>query len=283
MMRYSLLKIRDFFHISLMEYYASDEIQTFFYYYCEIVLQMSKIDVALNPDYHVSEQDWQILMQDIQRLKRFEPIQYIYGVAHFYKLKFKVNAHVLIPRPETEELVDLILKQTSSNHLNILDVGTGSGCIAISLASNLSNAHVYAMDISEQALKIAHENAEMQQVKIQFLKQDVLILNELPEKFDIIVSNPPYVRELEKNEMHANVLDFEPKLALFVSDDDPLVFYRKIAALAFQNLNPNGRLYFEINQYLGDETVQVIQSAGFNNVKLIPDFLGQNRFIFASK
>jgi release factor glutamine methyltransferase len=283
MMRYSLLKIRDFFHISLMEYYASDEIQTFFYYYCEIVLQMSKIDVALNPDYHVSEQDWQILMQDIQRLKRFEPIQYIYGVAHFYKLKFKVNAHVLIPRPETEELVDLILKQTSSNHLNILDVGTGSGCIAISLASNLSNAHVYAMDISEQALKIAHENAEMHQVKIQFLKQDVLILNELPEKFDIIVSNPPYVRELEKNEMHANVLDFEPKLALFVSDDDPLVFYRKIAALAFQNLNPNGRLYFEINQYLGDETVQVIQSAGFNNVKLIPDFLGQNRFIFASK
>jgi release factor glutamine methyltransferase len=282
MMRYSLLKIRDFFHISLMEYYASDEIQTFFYYYCEIVLQMSKIDVALNPDYHVSEQDWQILMQDIQRLKRFEPIQYIYGVAHFYKLKFKVNAHVLIPRPETEELVDLILKQTSSNHLNILDVGTGSGCIAISLASNLSNAHVYAMDISEQALKIAHENAEMHQVKIQFLKQDVLILNELPEKFDIIVSNPPYVRELEKNEMHANVLDFEPKLALFVSDDDPLVFYRKIAALAFQNLNPNGRLYFEINQYLGDETVQVIQSAGFNNVKLIPDFLGQNRFIFAS-
>lgn len=282
MMRYSLLKIRDFFHISLLEYYASDEIQTFFYYYCEIVLQMSKIDVALNPDYHVSEQDWQILMQDIQRLKRFEPIQYIYGVVYFYKLKFKVNAHVLIPRPETEELVDLILKQTSSNHLNILDVGTGSGCIAISLASNLSNANVYAMDISEQAIKIAQENAEMHQVKIQFLKQDILILNELPKKFDIIVSNPPYVRELEKNEMHANILNYEPKIALFVPDHDPLIFYRKIAALAFQYLNPNGLLGFEINQYLGDETVQVIQSVGFKDVKLIPDFLGQNRFIFAS-
>ena len=283
MMRYSLLKIRDYFHISLMEYYASDEIQTFYYYYCEMVLQMSKIDVALNPDYHISEQDWQNLTNDIQRLKHFEPIQYIYGVAHFYKLKFKVNAHVLIPRPETEELVDLILKQTSNHRLNIMDIGTGSGCIAISLASNLPNAHVYAMDISEQALKIAQENAEIHQVKIQFLKQDVLILNELPEKFDVIVSNPPYVRELEKNEMHANVLNYEPKIALFVPDQDPLIFYRKIAALAFQHLNPNGLLFLEINQYLGDETVQAIQSVGFNTVKLIPDFLGQNRFIFASK
>ena len=283
MMRYSLLKIRDYFHISLMEYYASDEIQTFYYYYCEMVLQMSKIDVALNPDYHISEQDWQNLTNDIQRLKHFEPIQYIYGVAHFYKLKFKVNAHVLIPRPETEELVDLILKQTSNHRLNIMDIGTGSGCIAISLASNLPNAHVYAMDISEQALKIAQENAEIHQVKIQFLKQDVLILNELPEKFDVIVSNPPYVRELEKNEMHANVLNYEPKIALFVPDQDPLIFYRKIAALAFQHLNPNGLLFLEINQYLSDETVQAIQSVGFNTVKLIPDFLGQNRFIFASK
>jgi release factor glutamine methyltransferase len=283
MMRYNLLKIRDFFHISLLEYYASDEIQTFYYYYCEAILHLSKIDVALKPDYHISESDWQNLTNDIQRLKHFEPIQYIYGVAHFYKLKFKVNAHVLIPRPETEELIDLILKQTSNHPLNIMDIGTGSGCIAISLASNLPNANVYAMDISEQALKIAQENAEMHQVKIQFLKQDVLILNELPEKFDIIVSNPPYVRELEKNEMHANVLNYEPKIALFVQDQDPLIFYRKIAALAFQHLNPNGLLGFEINQYLGDETVQVIQSVGFNNVKLIPDFLGQNRFIFASK
>ena len=283
MMRYNLLKIRDFFHISLLEYYASDEIQTFYYYYCEAILHLSKIDVALQTDYHISESDWQNLTNDIQRLKHFEPIQYIYGVAHFYKLKFKVNAHVLIPRPETEELIDLILKQTSNHPLNIMDIGTGSGCIAISLASNLPNANVYAMDISEQALKIAQENAEMHQVKIQFLKQDVLILNELPEKFDIIVSNPPYVRELEKNEMHANVLNYEPKIALFVQDQDPLIFYRKIAALAFQHLNPNGLLGFEINQYLGDETVQVIQSVGFNNVKLIPDFLGQNRFIFASK
>ena len=283
MMRYNLLKIRDFFHISLLEYYASDEIQTFYYYYCEAILHLSKIDVALQPDYHISEADWQNLTNDIQRLKHFEPVQYIYGVAHFYKLKFKVNAHVLIPRPETEELVDLILKQTSNHPLNIMDIGTGSGCIAISLASNLSNANVYAMDISEQALKIAQENAEMHQVKIQFLKQDVLILNELPEKFDIIVSNPPYVRELEKNEMHANVLNYEPKIALFVQDQDPLIFYRKIAALAFQHLNPHGLLGFEINQYLGDDTVQAIQSVGFNNVKLIPDFLGQNRFIFASK
>lgn len=283
MMRYSLLKIRDFFHISLMEYYASDEIQTFYYYYCEMTLQMSKIDVALNPDYHISEQNWQILMQDIQRLKRFEPIQYIYGVAHFCKLKFKVDSNVLIPRPETEELVDLILKQTSSDHLNVLDVGTGSGCIAISLASNLPNAHVYAMDVSSDALKIAQENADLHQVKIQFLQANILKIDDLSVKFDIIVSNPPYVRELEKKEMQANVLDFEPKLALFVSDDDPLVFYRKIAALAFQNLNPNGRLYFEINQYLGEETAQVIRSAGFKNVELVSDFLGNNRFIFASK
>lgn len=283
MMRYSLLKIRDFFHISLMEYYASDEIQTFYYYYCEMVLQMSKIEVALNPDYHISEQDWQILIQDIQRLKRFEPIQYIYGVAHFYKLKFKVNSHVLIPRPETEELVDLILKQTPPNQLNIMDIGTGSGCIAISLASYLPNAHVYAMDVSSEALKMARENADLHQVKIQFLQENILRISDLPVKFDIIVSNPPYVRELEKNEMQANVLDYEPKLALFVSDEDPLIFYKKIAALAFQNLNPNGLLCFEINQYLGVETVQSIRSAGFNNVKLIPDFLGQNRFIFASK
>jgi len=251
---------------------------------------------------------WESILSD---LKKQKPIQYILGETEFYGLPFLVNENTLIPRPETEELVELIIKQNSKSEippepkvngaklnskLKILDIGTGSGCIAISLVKNISNVEVYAIDISEEALETAKKNAQINQVEIHFIQADILKINNLEQlptsnpklethnpkletQFDIIVSNPPYVRNLEKQEINPNVLEYEPHLALFVEDDDALLFYRKIAQLALKSLSPNGRLYFEINQYLGKETVELIESFGFKNVVLHKDIYGNDRMI----
>ncbi|WP_394758076.1 peptide chain release factor N(5)-glutamine methyltransferase, partial [Flavobacterium sp.] len=201
----------------------------------------------------------------------------------FFSLPFYVNENTLIPRPETEELVDWILSNNrineSTNQIKILDIGTGSGCIAISLAKNLPNANVHAIDVSEKALATAKKNAERNNVTITFIEKNILETEDLLNTFDIIVSNPPYVRNLEKKEIHKNVLEYEPHLALFVEDNDALLFYRKIAELATKNLSENGQLYFEINQYLGKEMVELLEKYNFKNIELKKDIYGNDRMI----
>lgn len=189
----------------------------------------------------------------------------------------------MIPRPETEELVDWVLQEypDKSEKIKILDVGTGSGCIAISLAKALPNAVVTAIDVSEGALKVAKRNAELNSVVTHFLQQDILQIETLLDKYDIIISNPPYVRELEKKEIHHNVLEYEPHLALFVPNNNPLLFYDKIATLAQQSLNPNGSLFFEINQYLGQEMQTLLEQKHFTEITLRQDLFGNDRMIKA--
>jgi release factor glutamine methyltransferase len=233
----------------------------------------------------------------LSELKKEKPIQYILGETEFYGLPFLVNENTLIPRPETEELVEWIIKSTKyeiqSTKLRILDIGTGSGCIAISLAKNFPNAEVSAIDVSEKALATAKKNAEINKVEVDFINVDILKINDLvelptsnfqlPTQFDIIVSNPPYVRNLEKAEIKSNVLEYEPHLALFVEDTDALLFYRKIAQLAQQNLSENGKLFFEINQYLGKETVELLEDLGFKNIELKKDIYGNDRMIRSTR
>lgn len=282
----------------LSSLYDEHEIDSFFYIILEKLHGLKRIDLALNPETvmdgtHLKQ--WKSILSD---LKIQKPIQYILGETQFYGLRFEVNENTLIPRPETEELVELIIKEEGrekreEGKVIILDIGTGSGCIAVSLAKNLPNAEVFAIDVSEKALVIAQKNADINNVKVNFINVDILKTNDLeklptsnfqlPTSFDIIVSNPPYVRNLEKAEIKPNVLEYEPHLALFVEDTDALLFYRKIAELAMKNLNPNGKLYFEINQYLGKETVELVESFGFKNVKLIKDIYQNNRIVFAEK
>ncbi|KHJ37679.1 release factor glutamine methyltransferase [Pedobacter glucosidilyticus] len=218
----------------------------------------------------------------LTKLALKQPLQQILGYAYFYNLKFKVNDHVLIPRPETEELVYMILQECIKKpNQEILDIGTGSGCIAISLKKNLQTAQVHAMDVSEDALKIAHINALENRVEVHFKKDNALALkaDDYP-KFHIIVSNPPYIASSEKQNMHDNVVKFEPHLALFVDDENPLIFYDKIADFALTNLHPNGVLFFEINQNLGIATQELIQKKGFK-AQIIKDLNNNERFIKA--
>ena len=274
---------RDYFIQELTPLYDVGEAESFFYLILEAKHQLQRVDLALQADLAFSESELKIWSSILEQLKKEIPIQYILGVTHFYGLEFEVNSAVLIPRPETEELVDWIIQNSKSkaqiSKLKFLDIGTGSGCIAIALAKNLPNAQVFALDVSEQALAAAKTNAELNQVRIQFIHQSILETEDLGQQFDIIVSNPPYVRELEKQEIKKNVLDNEPHLALFVEDDDALIFYRKIAQLAQKNLNPQGQLYFEINQYLGQEMLDLLQGMGFKNSELRQDIYGNDRMI----
>ena len=273
------------FFSELSGVYPETEIQSFFNILIELKLNLSRIEVALQPDLEISETTITFLQKAIAELKKNIPIQYITGETEFYGLKFNVNESVLIPRPETEELVDWILEnskpKTQNSKLKILDIGTGSGCIAISLAKNLSNTDVFALDISSEALKIAKKNALLNNVDIYFSEIDILNTPDLPEKYNIIVSNPPYVRELEKELMQQNVLAYEPHLALFVKDNNPLLFYDRIADLANKHLSKKGSLYFEINQYLGNETVALLKQKGFQNIELKKDIFGVDRMIKA--
>jgi release factor glutamine methyltransferase len=265
--------------------HAQEEIDSFFYILCDFFLKYSRFQTSLNLETTISEVDIAVFEMTIQRLRTQEPIQYILGETEFYGLPFKVNKHTLIPRPETEELVAWLVSEFSIQYspIRILDIGTGSGCIAIALAKNLQKATVSAIDISEEALKVAMYNAQINQVRLDFQKEDILQTTTLLEAYDVIVSNPPYVRALEKTAMNANVLDFEPDTALFVSDEDPLVFYRKIAQLALRSLRPNGWLYFEINEYLAREIQDLLKQMGFENIELKKDFREVPRMIKCQK
>jgi len=282
------MRIRDYrnqFIQTLTPVYDAGEAESFFYLILEDQKKLKRIDLALETEAEFSETEVDQWNKILEKLKQFIPIQYILGKAHFYGLEFEVSQNVLIPRPETEELVDWILSDAKQKRedLKILDIGTGSGCIAISLAKNLPKAKVSAVDVSEKALATAKNNAENNHVSVAFLLQDILETADLEQQFDIIVSNPPYVRNLEKEEIKQNVLDHEPHLALFVDDHDALIFYRKITELAQKNLSPNGALYFEINQYLGKEMMDLLEQHGFQQMELRKDIYGNNRMVFGRK
>jgi len=267
--------------------YDEKEIDSFFYLILESFHRKKRIDLALEPEMEMDALQLLRWESALAELKKQKPIQYILGETEFYGLPFLVNENVLIPRPETEELVALILAEGKGKRekgkVRILDIGTGSGCIPIALKKNLPEAEVSAIDVSEEALATAMKNAELNQVDVHFRLQDILAAQDLESSFDIIVSNPPYVRHLEKIEIQPNVLQYEPHLALFVADNDALLFYRKITALAQKHLTPKGKLYFEINQYLGKETVALVESFGFTEVRLHQDIYGNDRMISAVK
>ncbi|EDP69892.1 putative protoporphyrinogen oxidase [Flavobacteriales bacterium ALC-1] len=295
-----LLKdLQNIFHKELDAVYGKEEVDSFFFLCTEHYLNLPRFQLSLEPEFTLNKSETGIFFKVLEDLNQQKPIQYILGETEFYGLPFKVNENVLIPRPETEELVDLIIKyhseQSEESQLRILDIGTGSGCIAISLAKNLPSAEVYALDVSEDALKIAKQNADLNNVSINFIETDILKISNdsffwkditLQQKrlvFDIIVSNPPYVRNLEKQEIKPNVLDNEPHLALFVEDDNPLLFYKEITNFAIDNLKPKGELYFEINQYLGHETKALLVNANFENMELLKDLNGNDRMLKGRK
>ena len=276
------MKIRDFkkdFVERLEKEFPREEVQSFFNILAEAFLGLSRLQLALSPEEELSKEDLQKLQQALHRLEQHEPVQYITGETEFFGLKFLVNKNVLIPRPETEELLEWILDDLKPfrRDLNILDIGTGSGCIAVTLAKQLPQARITAWDISETALDTAKKNAKLHAVNVDFQKVDVLRIQKIPERFDLIVSNPPYVRELEKQGMHRNVLDFEPEGALYVKNEDPLLFYRKISELAVGN-SEEISVYFEINQYLGQETAALLQQKNFHT-SLKKDIFGKDRML----
>ncbi|MBT3571516.1 MAG: peptide chain release factor N(5)-glutamine methyltransferase [Flavobacteriales bacterium] len=254
------------------------EITSWYYISMEYLLVYNRSDCIINSNQVLNKSQLSKIKQIVAELKTHKPIQYILGKTEFYGLKIKVNEHTLIPRPETEQLVDWILKE---NFVAALDIGTGSGCIPIALAKN-TDAKVLAIDVSEDALLIAEENAKNNEVEIDFIHQDILQTNYL-QKVDLIVSNPPYVLESEKEKMQENVLDYEPELALFVEDKNPLIFYKKIASLAFNFLNENGKLFFEINAKFGKETIEMLADIGFVNIELKKDMNDKDRMIKAIK
>ncbi|TDW48520.1 release factor glutamine methyltransferase [Flavobacterium sp. 270] len=274
---------RTHFIKELSPFYDAYEAESFFYLILEDKNKLRQIDLALNHELAFETADFVYWDAILEELKKEVPIQYLLGKTSFYSLDFEVNENVLIPRPETEELVEWIINENSktdkSKKLKILDIGTGSGCIAISLAKNLPNAEVYAIDVSKKAIETAKRNAIRNNVEVTFVFQDILELEQLRCTFDIIVSNPPYVRNLEKEEIKKNVLDYEPHLALFVEDSDALIFYRKIAELAQKSLLENGQLYFEINQYLGKETADLLEKLQFENIEIRKDIYDNDRMI----
>jgi len=265
----------------LSPYYSREEITSFTKLIFEKILGLTALQIHLNPPLVITAANLAQIKEILNRLTQFEPIQYILGETEFYNVIIKVNKNVLIPRPETEELVDWIIKENTHSPLNILDIGTGSGCIPIALLISLPHSTVSAWDISEQALILAAENAKINKANIIFKQVDILQPIETPEeeKFDLIISNPPYVTKSEMVQMEKNVTNYEPHLALFVSDNDPLIFYRAIADIAKLKLKPSGRIYFEINERFGTETTTLLASKGFKEITIKKDINGKDRMI----
>jgi len=252
------------------------EVISWVYIVIQHLLGYNRSDYIIHADKEITTEISDDIKQIIEELKRQKPLQYILGKVEFYGLKFKVNKHTLIPRPETEELVDWILREDFNS---VLDIGTGSGCIAIALAKN-TTAQIAAIDNYEKALEVAKENAKLNKVNINFSMQDILKSSSL-SKVDVIVSNPPYVLEAEKQKMKANVLQYEPHLALFIPDKEPLLFYKKIGSLAAKSLNCGGKLYFEINEQYGAEILEMLSKIGFVDIALKKDINDKDRMIKA--
>ena len=257
-----------------------DEAQAMIRVICEDVFNYDPVDVALRQESELPDFAPQRIADIIARLQRHEPLQYIVGSARFHGHRFKMTPAVLIPRPETEQLVDLIVDENPGSDLRVLDMGTGSGCIAISLARALKFAQVDALDVSQDALAVARENASLLKVKVRFFESDMLA-PQPAARYDIIVSNPPYVCWSERETMERNVLDYEPGQALFVPDNDPLLFYKAIVPYAAQSLERGGHLYLEINQRFGSEVKRLLEASGFDEVRIIEDSYGKPRFAAA--
>ena len=260
----------------LSSIYEMDELNSIFNLLSENYLKIPRSKILLADDIVLNESNQPLFLSAIERLKNHEPIQYVLGKTTFMDLEFKVNSSVLIPRPETEELVRLMLKE-NLNGKEILDIGTGSGCIAISLAKNLPNAKVSALDISKDALEVAKENAILNNVNIEFINADIFKYQS-DKKYEIIVSNPPYVLESEKLIMKHNVLNFEPERALFVADDDPLLYFKTILNFSKKYLYKYGKIYLEINDRYEDEIKDLAISCGYSNTDCSKDIFGKNRF-----
>ena len=276
-------RITAYIRQSLQEIYPPEEVKALSMLICCDMLGLDALDIYMGKDIILSECKQRELENIIFRLQKNEPIQYIRGIAEFCGRNFKVASGVLIPRPETAELVELIVEE-NPNARRLLDIGTGSGCIAISLSKSLPGARVDAWDISEEALAIARKNNEELDAQVTFCRQDVFSADGMQSgSYDIIVSNPPYVTETEKREMEANVLDWEPELALFVPDEDPLRFYRRIAELGRELLRPDGKLYFEINQAYGQDMIRMIEMNQYRDVRVIKDIFGKDRIVTANR
>ena len=276
-------RITAYIRQSLQEIYPPEEVKALSMLICCDMLGLDALDIYMGKDIILSECKQRELENIIFRLQKNEPIQYIRGFAEFGGRKFKVAPGVLIPRPETAELVDWVVNENPRAH-HLLDIGTGSGCIAISLDKRLPDADVEAWDISEEALAIARTNNEELEARVLFRQRDVLSDDwEKSPSFDVIVSNPPYVTEAEKDEMEANVLDWEPALALFVPNDDPLRFYRRIATLGRELLLPEGKLYFEINWAFGREIAYMLEMNQYRDIRVIKDIFGKDRIVTANR
>lgn len=278
-------KYKKQFFESLSGYYATGELESIYRLVIENVFHVDYILFSIDTDIKVDAHNEKKLSEILERLLKYEPVQHILGKAHFYDLDFEVNPNVLIPRQETELLVHMLIdKFRHFENPLILDIGTGSGCIAISLKNNLPGASVWALDISEKALETAQRNASLINTEITFLQDDILnpLLN-YNSTFDLIVSNPPYVRHSEKDNMHKNVVDFDPQLALYVEDDDPLIYYRGITEFAKNHLKSGGVIAFEINEAYGNETEKVLLDKGFQSTKIVNDLNGKDRFVTGNK
>lgn len=266
---------------SLSGFYPDNEISGLVRLLIEHVTKSSMPALLSDKNTKITSEEVLKIDKIVERLQRFEPIQYILGETEFYGLPFTVNQDVLIPRPETEELVELILNENKESKPRILDIGTGSGCIAVSLQKHLHESSVTAWDISEKALAVAALNSKSNSVNVTFNQVDILSDYPTNHSFDIIVSNPPYVLDSEKTDMHANVLEYEPHTALFVADNNPLLFYNRIADVAIQLLTDGGKLYFEINREKGQETIKMLENKKFSEIRLIKDISGNDRMVRA--
>lgn len=286
-----LKEIKTIYHNELDAIYPKEEVNSFFGLLIGHFLGLQRFVLALTPDIIITKKQELPLFESLAALKLQRPIQYIIGKAQFMEIDFIVNEDVLIPRPETEDLVRWIIESCGSDNSlmdmalekrpSIIDIGTGSGCIAIALAKYLTSSKIYALDVSGKALEVARRNALENEVVIEFMEIDILNWKPMGLKYDIIVSNPPYVRESEKKEMRKNVKDHEPNLALFVSNEDPLRFYKAIIGFAKRHLNKNGNLYLEINQYLGKETKALLEDHNFSEIELRKDIFGNDRMLRA--
>lgn len=267
----------------LSDIYPEREINSLTEIVLKHVVNLKKSDLLLNRDQIINEQHVKEIEDITKQLKNYKPVQQVLGETEFYNLALRVYPYTLIPRQETEELVDWIVKEAPSGEQEILDIGTGSGCIAIALARNLRYAKVSALDYRQEIIDVARENAALNGVAIRFILADILQEGLPLGKYDLIVSNPPYVRETEKKSMHHNILDHEPSDALFVNDEDPLIFYRRMIMLAPDHLRKNGKIYFEINEHMGQEMVRLLEENGFHHIQMKKDLNNKDRMIKAMK
>jgi release factor glutamine methyltransferase len=272
------------FKTELRDLYPENEIRNIGYLVTEQLLNYSKIDFHLKDQEPISPETTEKFKHILFRLKNWEPVQYITGTTEFYGLTFRLDRRVLIPRPETEELADWIIRENRDKPGHILDLGTGSGCLAIALAVNLPRSRVSACDISTDALALAGINARLNQAAVRFFTMDILNGDtRLGDKVNIMVSNPPYVMKQEKDLMRRNVVDYEPEGALYVPDDDPLIFYRSLALLGRKNLTDGGKLYLEINERFPAEVTRLLQNTGYYGIEVRRDMNGKARMVRAFK